>query len=103
MLAAVMAAVLGCGSSDGSDDAGPPITDISESPECRDFCKRIETACPDTKCDPKRDCDVEGDCIAEKRRSLACQANPTSSELTCEHPGFSIVSTCIIPKNICGS
>jgi hypothetical protein len=105
--AAVVGAIMGlalgvaCSGGDQSSDAGPPVTDIFTSPECRDFCKRLETACPDTKCDPMADCNADGDCLAAKRRELACKANPSSSELTCEHPGYSLVSGCLIPKGLC--
>jgi hypothetical protein len=104
VLGMVVATLLaGCGGDSKSDDAGPPVTDIVDSPECRAFCKRLETACPDTRCDPMTDCDPDGDCLEAKRRELACKADPARTELTCEHPGYSSVSVCIIPKNICGS
>jgi hypothetical protein len=94
---------LGCGSDDNDGTDNGTVTDIFTSPECQAFCKRLETACPDTKCDPMNDCDEFGDCLAEKRAHLACKANPKSAELTCEHPGYSLVSTCITSRNICGS
>lgn len=96
-----LALAVGCGGGDQSMDAGPPITDIFTSPECRAFCKRLESACPDTKCDPMIDCNVDGECLAVKRRELACKADPSSAELTCEHPGYSIVTGCLIPKGLC--
>jgi hypothetical protein len=106
VLGALMAILpaAGCGSGDDqSADAGPPVTDIFTSPECRAFCKRLESTCTDTKCDPMVDCNVDGECLAAKRNELACKANPSSGELTCEHPGYSLVSFCITPKNVCGS
>jgi hypothetical protein len=104
LLVAAVVLGLACSSSDdGGGNDGGTVTDIFTSPECRAFCKRLETACPDTKCDPMTDCDEMGDCLAAQRAKLACKADSKSAELTCEHPGYSLVSTCITPRNICGS
>jgi hypothetical protein len=103
LLVTAVVLALGCGSDGGDGTDAGSVTDIFTSPECRAFCKRLETACPDTKCDPMSDCDEMGDCLAAQRAKLACKADPRSAELTCEHPGYSLVSTCITPRNICGS
>jgi len=29
--------------------------------------------------------------------------DPATAELTCLHPGYSMASVCLLPKNLCGS
>lgn len=90
---------VGCG---GEGEDGPPVTDIFSSPECVAFCKRLESACPDETCDPMIACDELGDCLAEKRASLGCKADPKRTELTCqEMGGYSTIGVCVQPNNIC--
>jgi hypothetical protein len=96
----VVLLVTGCGDGDESKDDG--VTSIFDSPECRAFCLRLETACPGTRCDPQTDCDEAGDCLAEKRADLACKADPRSTDLTCNSGGgYGTVGLCVKPRNLC--
>jgi hypothetical protein len=85
------------GATDAGSDGSWNGSDITTSPECKDYCAKVATCSP---CDPSVDCAVAaGSCVQAERTYLECKA--TTGQITCSSGGWTLISNCQLDNSVC--